>query len=180
MPHPAAYTVNPSEPAPQPAGELRIFIGGSAEDFYVTIVTHAVEKHLGDLRVSVQIIDELRSLLDTAAQSPPDLFMLYLYFGDPADGTVADLATCRAEIRARLADAADQPCWVTSCGLGLVTYLRAEFNQPVIVLTGSPESPGRATRVGQSGGTVLLPVPFSSAECAAAISTCLKPRPDAN
>ena len=65
-----------------------------------------------------------------------------------------------------------------SCGLRLVTHLRAEFGKPVIVLTGCDNQPGRATRVEQAAGSALLLLPFTAADCAAAIESCVERRAD--
>ena len=167
-------------PTPPPAGELRILIGGSIDEVIGELITKVVEKYLGYARVSVRTIEPLRLFLETAARSPPDLFLLYLYFVTPADEVVADPATCRGEIHDRLAEAADQPCCVTSCDLRLVTYLRAEFNKPVIVLTGCGDAPGRATTVEQAGGSAFLTLPFAIPDCVAAIGSCVERGSDAS
>jgi len=160
-------------------GELRILVGGSLEECIGMVIAKVVEKHLGYSKVSVQTIEALPTFLDAAARSPPDLFMLYLYFGDPADEAVTDPATSRAEISGLIADTTgDQPARVTPCGLRLVTHLRAEFDKPVIVLTGCGHEPGRATAVEQAGGSALLLLPFSGAECAAAIGSCVEGYPN--
>ena len=170
--------MNPAELERAPAGELRILVGGSLEECIGLVIAKVVEKHLGYSKVSVQTIGALPAFLDAAARSPPDLFLLYLYFGDPADEAVTDPATSRAEISGLLADTTgDQPAWVTPCGLRLVTHLRAEFGKPVIVLTGCGHEPGRATAVEQAGGSALLLLPFSGAECAAAIRSCVERQP---
>ena len=122
-----------------------------------------------------RVIQNLREFLEAAAQSPPDLFLVYLYFGDPADDAVANPATSRTEIRQIISDATDdQACFVTTCGLRIVTCLRAEFGKPVIVLTGCGNAPGRATAVEQAGGSALLLLPCDTAECAAAIGICIQ------
>ena len=160
---------------PQPVRELRILVGGCLEECIGEIIAKVVEHRLGFSRVTVRTIEALPAFLETAAQSPPDLFMVYLYFGAPSDEAVTDPATCRAEISRRIADAtADQPCWISQCGLRLVTHLHAEFGIPVVVLTGCDNQPGRATRVEQAGGSALLFLPFNVADCAAAIGTCME------
>lgn len=167
------------EPAHHHAGELHILVGGFLEECIGEVIAKMIEKHLGYSRVNVRIIEALPAFLETAAQTPPDLFLLYLYFGTPADDAVTDLAVCQEEIQALLADAAHQPCYVTSCGLRLVTHMHAEFSKPVIVLTGCADAPGRATRVEQAGGSALLLLPFTAAECVAAIGSCVERPSDA-
>ena len=167
--------MNSAEIERAPAGELRILVGGFLEECIGQVIAKVVEKHLGYSSVTVRTIESLPAFLENAAQSPPDLFLLYLFFGDPADEAVTDPATSRAEISARLSsNSLEEPAWVTQCGLPLVTYLRTEFGKPVIVLTGCGHEPGRATRVEQAGGSALLLLPFSAAECAAAIGSCLE------
>ena len=164
--------------SPQPARELRILVGGCLEECIGEIIAKVIEQNLGYARVSVRIIQTLPAFLTTAAATPPDLFLLYLYFGAPADEAVTDPATARATIAAQLAQAAaDHPVWVTGCGLEIVTYLRAEFGKPVIVLTGCGNAAGRATRVEQAGGSALLLLPFTVAECVSAIASCAERQP---
>ena len=160
---------------PQPPGELRILVGGCLEECIGQIIAKVIEQHLGYARVSVRIIQALPAFLQAAAHSPPDLFLLYLYFGVPADEAVTDPATSRAEVHDFMLQAtAEQPCYVTRCGLRLVTYLRAEFGKPVIVLTGCGNQPGRASRVEQAGGSGPLLLPFTVADCVAAIGSCVE------
>ena len=161
--------------SPQPARELRILVGGCLEECIGEIIAKVIEYSLGYARVNMQIVEALPAFLESAAQSPPDLFLLYLIFGEPADEVVTDPATSRAEIRARLQnDAVGQPAYVSQCGLRLVTHLRAEFGKPAIVLTGCDDQPGRATRVEQAGGSGLLLLPFTVADCTAAIGSCVE------
>lgn len=157
-------------------GELRILIGGSLEECIGEIIATVVEKNFGYARVKVRIIEALPTFLETATQYPPDLFLVYLDFGDPADDAVTDPATSRSEITARLSPTSDHPVWVTSCGLRLVTFLHAEFGKPVIVLTGCGHQPGRASRVEQAGGSAFLILPFAIPDCVAAIGGCLEGR----
>ena len=160
---------------PQPDGELRILIGGSIEECIGEVFAKMIEKSFGYLHVHVRIFEDLREFLEAAAQSPPDLFLVYLYFGDPADEAITDPATSRTEIYEIISDATDdQACFVTTCGLRIVTCLRAEFGKPVIVLTGCGNAPGRATAVEQAGGSALLLLPCDTAECAAAIGICIQ------
>lgn len=160
---------------PQPDGELRILIGGSLVEVAGEAIAKVVEHSFGYARVNVRTIEALPAFLHAAARSPPDLFLLYLYFGAPADEAVTDPATSRTEIRDLMADATDDhACFVTTCGLRIVTYLRAEFGKPVIVLTGCGNAPGRATAVEQAGGSALLLLPCNTAECAAAIAICVE------
>jgi DNA-binding NarL/FixJ family response regulator len=164
---------------PQPDGELCILVGGFLEECIGEIIAKVVEHSLGYARVNVRIVEALPALLQAAAHSPPDLFLLYLYFGAPADEAVTDPATSGTEIHDFMAQStADQPCYVTSCGLRLVTHLRAEFGKPVIVLTGCGNQSGRATRVEQAGGSALLLLPFTVAECAAAVGSCVERQPE--
>ncbi len=143
-------------PDPPPARELRILVGGFLEECIGEIIAKVVEHSLGYARVNARIIEALPAFLQAAAHSPPDLFLLYLYFGAPEDEAVIDSATSRAAISARLSsNSPEEPGWVTQCGLPLVTHLRAEFGKPVIVLTGCGHEPGRATRVEQAGGSAL-------------------------
>lgn len=86
---------------------------------------------------------------------------------------MTDAAASRAEITARLSPTSDHPVWVTNCGLRLVTYLYAEFGKPVIVLTGYGNQPGRATQVEQADGSARLLLPFTVADCAAAVGRCV-------
>lgn len=159
---------------PPSTGELRILVGGFFDEIVAAHVGTVVRRHLGYADVRVRLFQDPGPLLEAAAQAPPDLFLLYLDFGSPADLALADAATCRAEIHARLAQPAGQAHWVTECGLRLVTHLQAEFGRPVLVFVGGPHPRGLATRVEQAGAAALLPVPFEFDDCAATIGTCVE------
>ena len=159
----------------RPADELRILIGGCLDQIFSQLMAEVVKKELGYARVRVEIIETVAEFFETASQSRPDLFMVHLYFGNPAWETIADPITSRAEITARIADAtASNPVLMSVFGLEIVTYLRAEFGKPVIVLTGCGDAPGRATRVEQAGASAFLILPFTVEDFVAAVGTCMQ------
>ena len=69
-------------PAPELAGEFHILIGGSLVEAVGEVVAMVAERYLGYSRVNVQTIEALPAFLKAAAQSPPDLFLLHLFFSE--------------------------------------------------------------------------------------------------
>lgn len=164
-------------PNPMRTRHLKVLIGGSLEDFVGDIIVEAARQRLGYDHVTVRTIQDLRPFLKAAEQTAPDVLLVYLYFGQMADETAPDHAACRAAIEGRLEEGGESFCSITACGLRLLPFLRVRLRQPIIVLTGSEPRPGRATRLEHAGAAAFLPVPFTQAECAAALGSCLERNP---
>lgn len=166
--------MKPFQSISPPTLEFRLLIGGSLEESIGEFFGKTIEQHLGKPRVSVRTVEHLHTLLEEAAQSPPDLIILYLHFFTPADEAVADSPTCRAELFARLTESCGEPCYVSNCGLRLVTHLKSICPSPLFVLTGCGDARGRARRIEQAGANAFLPLPASREEFVRALDNSFR------